>query len=93
MSLRSDVLTRHTYGFSEVIFGLTHLLGFSFAPRIKNFKYQRLYSFNSVKECQQLGYTLLPKHKINVELIQEYWDDILRFIATIKTKKRPHLSS
>ena len=85
--VKSDIHSTDTYGFSEVIFGLTHLLSFSFAPRIKNFKHQQLYSFSSVKECQQLGYTLLPKHKINVELIQEHWDDILRFIATIKTKK------
>ena len=25
-------ITGNTYGFNEVIFGLTHLLGFSFAP-------------------------------------------------------------
>ena len=36
-------ITGNTHGFSEVIFGLTHLLGFSFAPRIKNFKDQQLY--------------------------------------------------
>jgi len=31
-----DIHSTDTHGFSEVIFGITHLLGFSFAPRIKN---------------------------------------------------------
>ena len=51
------------HGFSEVIFGLTHLLGFSFAPRIKNFKDQQLYGINSPKYYQELDYQVLPKEK------------------------------
>ena len=38
-------ITGNTFGYSEVVFALTHLLGFSFAPRIKNLKnsnYMRL---------------------------------------------------
>jgi ferredoxin len=32
-----------TFGFSELVFGVSHLLGFSYAPRFKNLKRQRLY--------------------------------------------------
>ncbi|MBA1420521.1 MAG: Tn3 family transposase [Epsilonproteobacteria bacterium] len=85
--IKSDIHSTDTHGYSEVIFGLTHLLGFSFAPRIKNFKEQQLYSFNAPKEYHTLGYKLLPKHKIKEELIRENWDDILRFIVTIKSRK------
>jgi TnpA family transposase len=67
-----------------VIFGLTNLLGYSFAPRIKNFKDQQLYGFNAPKLYRDLDYKLVPKRKINIELISENWDDILRFIITIK---------
>ena len=80
-------ITGNTHGFSEVIFGLTHLLGFSFAPRIKNFKDQQLYGINSPKYYQELGYQVLPKRKINIEIIEENWDDILRFILTIKSRR------
>ena len=86
-TVRSDLHSTDTHGFSEVIFGLTNLLGFSFAPRIKNFKDQQLYGFNAPKSYRELGYKLLPKRKINTELIKENWDDILRFILTIKARK------
>jgi TnpA family transposase len=85
--VKSDIHSTDTHGFSEVIFGLTNLLGFSFAPRIKNFKDQQLYCFNSTKSYQNLGYKLLPKKTINEKVIIDNWDDILRFIVTIKSKK------
>ena len=63
--VKSDIHSVDTYGFSEVIFGLTHLLGFSFAPIIKNFKDQQLYGCNTPKFYHELDYKLLPKRKIN----------------------------
>ena len=85
--VKSTIHSTDTHGFSEVIFGLTHLLGFSFAPRIKNFKDQQLYGINSPKYYQELGYNLIPKRKINFQIIEESWDDILRFILTIKSRR------
>ncbi len=85
--VKSDIHSTDTHGFSEVIFGITHLLGFSFAPRIKNFKDQQLYGIHSPKYYQQKGYQLTPKRKINFQIIEENWDDILRFILTIKSRK------
>ncbi len=85
--VKSDIHSTDTHGFSEVIFGITHLLGYSFAPRIKNFKNQQLYGIEMPKFYQQKGYQLTPKRKINFELIKENWDDILRFILTIKSRK------
>jgi len=52
--VNSDIHRTDTHGFSEVIFGLTDLLGFSFAPRIKNFKDQQLYGFNTPKSYRGL---------------------------------------
>jgi len=86
-TIKSDIHSTDTHGFSEVIFGLTNLLGFSFAPRIKNFKNQQLYGFYSPKYYHNLGYKLQPKRKINETIIKENWDDILRFIITIKERK------
>ena len=85
--VKSNIHSTDTHGFSEVIFGLTHLLGFSFAPRIKNFKDQQLYGIETPKIYLQKGYPLFPKRKINFEIIKDNWDDILRFILTIKSRK------
>ena len=86
-SVKSDIHSTDTHGFTEVIFGLTNLLGFSFAPRIRNFKDQQLYGCNTPKYYRNLGYKLLPKRKINEQVIRENWDGILRFIITIKERK------
>jgi len=84
--IKSDIHSTDTHGYSEVIFAAIHLLGFSFAPRIKNLKKQLLYSFCNRKRYAQCGYKVLPSGYINVKLIEEQWDEILRFIATIKLK-------
>jgi TnpA family transposase len=84
--IKSDIHSTDTHGYSEVIFGATHLLGFQFAPRIKGLSKQKLYAFKSRKHYEELEYTLLPNQKINVSLIENQWDEILRFIATIQLK-------
>ena len=85
--VKSDIHSTDTHGYTELIFGVTHLLGFSFAPRIKNIKKQRLYSFETKKHYESLGYKLLPHRYVKYEFIKEHWNDILRVIATIKLKK------
>ena len=40
--IKSDIHSTDTHGYSEVIFAVTHPLGFSYAPRIKNLKKQSL---------------------------------------------------
>ena len=85
--VQSDIHSTDTAGYSEIIFGVCHLLGISFAPRIKNFKDQLLYSFDKRSDLKTLGYKILPSEKINTNLIQDNWDDILRFIVTIKSRE------
>ncbi|MDK2063263.1 Tn3 family transposase, partial [Aliarcobacter butzleri] len=86
-AIQSDIHSTDTFGYSEVVFALTHLLGFSFAPRIKNFKDQQLYAFEAKKEYHKLGYKLLPIKQINIELIEDQWENILRFVLTIKERE------
>lgn len=86
-TVKSDIHSTDTHGFTEVVFGLTNLLGFAFAPRIKNFKNQQLYAWNNPKFYNKLDYSLTPKRKINEKIIIDNWDDILRFIITIKERK------
>ena len=89
--VKSDIHSTDTHGYSEMIFGATHLLGFMFAPRIKSLGRQHLYTFpgNSKKLYKDRKYPILPDGIINTQLITENWDEILRFIATIKLKETP----
>ena len=85
-AIKSDIHSTDSHGFTEIIFGVTHLLGFSFAPRLKQLSKHRLYSFEKRKIYENLGFKILPKLYINTKLIDDNWDDILRFVATIKLK-------
>ncbi len=85
--VKSDIHSTDTHGYSEIIFALTYLLGFSFAPRIRNFQEQHLYSFEKRKNYEEKAYLILPAGAVQIELIKEYWDEILRLIATIKLKE------
>lgn len=85
--IQSDIHSTDTHGYSEMIFGALHLVGFSFAPRIKALKRQQLYGFRKRREYTQQGYELLPDGYIKTPLIESQWDDMLRFIATIKLKE------
>lgn len=83
-SIKSDMHSTDTHGYTEVIFAIMYLLGIDFAPRIKNIKRAILYSFKSRSHYEALGYKALPGRYFNEKIIIEQWDNILRLIATIK---------
>jgi len=85
--VQSKIHSTDTHGYSEAIFGAMHLLGFSYAPRIKNFKKQSLYLFKGRKDADRSKWKIIPSGYVNSELIESNWDDILRLIATIKLKE------
>ncbi len=85
--VKSDIHSTDTHGYSEAIFAVTHLLGFSYAPRIKNPKKQTLYIFKSRKSENKSQWKIKPDKYINRNITEETWDDILRLIATIKLKE------
>ena len=68
-------------------FTTTHLLGYSYAPRIKNLKKQKLYLFNSRRHIDRSLWKIQPSSYVDTDLIIRHWDDILRFITTIKLKE------
>lgn len=84
--VKSDIHSTDTHGYSEVVFATTYLLGPEFAPRIKGLGKQRLYAFKPRKHYEEQGCVLLPDHTIRTQLIEEQWDEILRFVATIRLK-------
>ncbi len=84
--IKSDIHSTDTHGYSEVIFCGTFFLGFEFAPRIKGQSKQKLVAFKNKSDYEKLGYVLLPDSRVKEAIIENQWDEILRFIATIKLK-------
>jgi TnpA family transposase len=82
----SDIHSTDSHGYSEVIFGATYLLGPEFAPRIKGLSRQQLYAFKNRRHYEAQGYVLLPDRAIRAAVIEDQWDEVLRFIATIRLK-------
>jgi len=84
--VKSDIHSTDTHGYTEAIFGTTHFMGVGFAPRIKNIGSQTIYGFSAKKTYAKKGYKILPSSLIDMKLLETYWDDILRFMVTIKLK-------
>ena len=82
--IQADAHSTDTGGFSEVVFAITGLLGIAYWPRLAKIHEQQLFSLDAVSEYRQQGYRIKPDAKINYELIIEQWDEILRFVTTIK---------
>jgi TnpA family transposase len=80
--LRIEEHYTDTAGFTDHVFALMHLLGFRFAPRIRNLADTRLYSMEKPSSYP----TLAPMigGVVNRKLISRHWDDILRLATSIK---------
>jgi TnpA family transposase len=72
-----------TAGFTDHLFALMHLLGYRFAPRIRNIGDTRLYTPANGTELSTLA--PLIGGTINTKTIAAHWDEILRLAASIKT--------
>src|SRR5262249_2002238 len=85
--VKSDIHSTDAFGSTEAIFATSHLTGFSYAPRFKNLKRQRLYIFRSRQSVDRSAWKIKPAAYCDEQHIIQFWDDILRFIATIKLKE------
>ncbi|SHN08116.1 Transposase and inactivated derivatives, TnpA family [Chryseobacterium carnipullorum] len=71
-----------TSGFTDHVFALMQLLGFKFAPRIRDLNDKKLF----IPEAST-GYSALSEHiggTINSKKIIQNWDEIVRLAASIK---------
>jgi TnpA family transposase len=71
-----------TAGAVDHVFGLCHLLGFRFAPRIRDLKDRRLYVFEGRKRYGLLQ--SLIGGAVSKKLFEENWLEILRLAASVR---------
>jgi TnpA family transposase len=80
--LRIEEHYTDTAGFTDHLFALMHLLGFRFAPRIRDLADKRLYIHGDAKQYPTLAG--LIGGNVNVKHIRAHWDEILRLAASIR---------
>ena len=76
-----------THGFTEQLFGLCYLLGFSFMPRLKDLADQQLYKISKTDNYGEL--TSIFRQAIDWQLIEEQYDQLVKIAASLKNKTAP----
>ncbi|QOY37630.1 Tn3 family transposase [Anaerobacillus isosaccharinicus] len=71
-----------TAGYTDLVFGLSHLLGFRFAPRLRDLSDVKLFTINQPSEFPNLEKIL--RGRINLKLIENNYDDVLRLAHSIR---------
>jgi TnpA family transposase len=74
-----------THGFTEQLFGLCHLLGFSFMPRLADLKDQQLYRLD--RASPRLA--SIFRGTVDAALIAEQWDQLVRVAASLRSRTTP----
>ena len=71
-----------TAGYTDQVFGLSHLLGFVFAPRIRDISDSKLYQLPEMELKKNINN--LASARINTNIIEQNYEDILRLAYSIK---------
>ena len=81
-NLRIEDHYTDTAGFTDDVFALMHLLGFRFAPRIRDLADKRL--FVAGKQTEYPSLAALIGGTINLKQVRTHWDEILRLATSIR---------
>ena len=86
-SIDPQMHTTDTHGFTETLWGLCHLLGIDFMPRLKDLADQRLWrTHNSLVPDAVTG---MFAGNADVVAITEQWDQLARIAASLKARTAP----
>jgi len=90
-TLNPKELMSDTAGYSDVVFGLFYLLGYTFSPRLADLEGVRYWRINRDADYGTLE--KLSKNVIKQEHIVQHWDDVLRLVGSLKlgTVKAPEV--
>lgn len=74
-----------THGQSTLAFGAGELLKFDLLPRLKNISRQKLFYASAGQKAEYGNLELILKEAINWKLIEENYDEAVKYIAALKT--------
>ncbi|MHC4686967.1 MAG: Tn3 family transposase [Planctomycetota bacterium] len=81
-SLNPVEIMADTAGVSDIVFGLFWLLGYQFSPRLADIGEARFWRIDKSADYGPLDG--LARQHINIKLIQQNWDDMLRLAGSLK---------
>ena len=81
-SLQIEEHYTDTGGASDHVFGLSHLLGFRFVPRLRDLPERRLASIGPASAYP--GLKSIMGRQIQTDVITECWDDVIHMAASLK---------
>ena len=77
----TEVMT-DTGAYTDVMFGIFHLLGFQFSPRLADIGGTRFWRVDPKADYGALNG--LPRHRVKMPLVVDNWDDLLRLAGSLK---------
>ena len=80
---RPDIVVTDTGSYSDLVFGLVHLLGMSYRPQLADLPDQQLWRIRPGADYGPLN--TAARGKIDPGRIRRHWPDILRVAASIHT--------
>lgn len=79
--------TTDTHGYTEIVFALCYLLGYSFMPRIRDLADQQLYRVD--KTFDSGVFTPLLNKTADLLIVEEQWEAMLRVALSLKQRTAP----
>jgi TnpA family transposase len=80
-NLRPTEVMTDTASYSDLVFGLFRVLGYQFSPRIADIGDARFWRIDRDADYGPLD--ALARNRINLDLVVENWDDILRVAGSL----------
>ncbi len=80
---RPDIVVSDTASYSDVVFGLLQLLGFSYRPALADMPDQKMWAIDSTRDYGPL--IQAARGRIQLHRIVRHWPDILRVVGSIHT--------
>jgi TnpA family transposase len=74
------------HGISFINSALCYLMKIEFQPRFKQIHKVKLYGMDAMPIMQQIDYQINAGNNVNIKIIEEQWDNILRLVTTLKLK-------
>lgn len=82
-----------THGQSTIGFGFSHLLHFDLLPRLKNLNKQKLYYSSAKYKNKYQNLTPTLKGSIDWNIIRDNYDEVVKYVAALKTGTSTLMSS
>ncbi len=81
-ALQPTEIMTDTGAYTDIMFGIFHLLGYQFSPRLADIGGARFWRVDP--KADYGGLDGLAKHRANMPLVVQNWDDLLRLAGSLK---------